>query len=230
MKKHRKKMFKHTLIGSAMLMGFLISEGHSAFAQELPADKFQKKIYDSNKNEVDSNSEYYLVPINDSNSGVVATDWSGGKWGKIGPLSHALTVKLKPVKSDNIANGGNYDYSILLGGSNRPIIGVQLETNVKVPSHEYDIAGYGQTRPITYLKPGYLNTRSNGVELNSYSNKTPTIWNVETTPSIDTAGNHITNYVSFKDTSSKKYLIYNDWLYVDQPSKFGQNQWQLIKK
>ncbi|PFE08358.1 hypothetical protein [Bacillus cereus] len=227
MKKNCKKMIRHTLAGFAVLIGLLAGGLNPAFA----SSEIQELVYDVNGEAVDLNAEYYLEPaFLNVPQRIVAEQWSDSKWAKLGPESDAITVKLKPVKGYE-PSGGFPSYGVIFGQKNATV-GVELETNVMITTNHYTV-GVGKPLPYTRTGPAYLNAKSNGVQLRSTWQESPSTWRAQNTTVQDSQGNYIKSYISFKERNSGKYLLpknAGEWLHVNHPSQFGENQWKLIKK
>ncbi|WP_141402180.1 hypothetical protein [Bacillus cereus] len=78
MKTNKKKTFKHTLIGSAALMGILVSGGNSASAANL------NDLKDVNGNPVETGKKYYMESYAFPGQGLVYDTWSNDFWAKLG--------------------------------------------------------------------------------------------------------------------------------------------------
>ncbi|WP_305927739.1 hypothetical protein [Bacillus mycoides] len=227
MKKIVKKIIRPTLVGSAMLIGLIAGGLNPAFA----SSEIQEPIYDVNGEAVDPNAEYYLEPAYlNVPQRIVAEQWSDSKWAKLGPESDAITVKLKPVEG-NVPSGVFPSYGVIFGQTNATI-GVELETNVMITTNHYTV-GVGKPLPYTRTGPAYLNAKSNGVQLRSTWQESPSRWKAQNTTVQDSQGNYIASYISFKEKNSGKYLLpknASEWLHVDHPSRFVETEWKLIKK
>ncbi|MGG1151386.1 hypothetical protein [Bacillus wiedmannii] len=219
MKKHVKKVFKRTLIGSAMIMGFLVSGLDSASASTM------ENFKDYNGNQIEFNTEYYLEPIKQINQsqGIVAENWSA----KLGNKSDAMTVKLIPTNlPPHIFPREHYPYIDFNAPSNVPIE-LALETNVKKPIEIFRILSDGE--PFTFLdyQTTYLNAKSNGVEL---ATQHDTNWRITINPMRD--GNHFN--VQLQDSATGKWLSNGnpgESLSVDiRTPGSGNALWKLIKK
>ncbi|AXY11272.1 hypothetical protein CUC43_32015 (plasmid) [Bacillus thuringiensis LM1212] len=220
------KKLKCTIIGSAMLMGILMNGGASVFAAEDSPLTIFNKLYDVHGNEVKYNEEYYLEPAKEEieSQGIMAENWSDGKWAKLGPKSDAITVKLidKSFRPQPTPTGDDFPVEYF---KNSPIR-VDLETNVlKTVQIPYNI-GFGRTVYHPVQKPTYLSSRSNGVEF-ALNNDNHSTWIIYTKKQGD-------NYLmAFRDTNNGTFLSHRDseaWLYADQLTINQGTMWKLIEK
>ncbi|TKH16971.1 hypothetical protein FC697_22640 [Bacillus wiedmannii] len=223
MKKIVKKMFKHTVLYSAMLIGFLISGGQSVFAAEDLPLKYSEFIYDYEGNKIVYDSvwktghEYYLEPANaeDTSQRVTFKNWENSQWAKLGSKSDAITFRLEDKTISPLQ--GSHD---LYEG----IVNEKESLFVSFKKEEYDGDIFED-----YIFSTFLTPKSNGVELvrgDDFSINTSS-WEVYK----KLQGDKYT--FAFKNTNTGMFLSHRnsgEWLYVDQ-SKINKNTlWKLVKK
>lgn len=223
-----KKMFKHTLIGFAMLIGLLVSGVSSASAEEnSPLNHLDSMYdYDGNKIKVATvfspiGDEYYLEPANEENEsqGIVTQMWNRTTWAKLSYKSNAMTVKVH--KNEHIpSNSLNWHDA----DSKDIPLAVDFKTNVTV--NILDILD-----PIkkSYQRNMYLTAKPNGVQLIAYNEENAFRGEWIVYQKVQ-GGKHV---YAFKSEDIGNFLTHReagDWLRVDQSEMNENTLWKLVKK
>ncbi|PEA06349.1 hypothetical protein CON37_01960 [Bacillus cereus] len=215
MKKSIKKTFKRTLIGSAALMGILVSGGNSASADYTDTYLYEAQFFapfkDANGDRVSLNQEYYMEPVDFPGHGLKFEQWSTNEWAKLGS-GRGMTVKFENVLYDPLG----------------------LNSSVKIRTDrnriDADDADIGAQIYIYYKYLG-LGFNSPGVEIEELkSDRKNQYWKPIQSRSPELAS---TNTIAFKNEENNEFLAYrnsNAWLYVDEPTINSKTKWRLIPK
>ncbi|MES1052546.1 hypothetical protein FOA24_25870 [Bacillus thuringiensis] len=214
-----------------MSIVFLICGGNTAFADSELRVTIKDGVYDHNGNHVELGVEYYLEPVDNSNTGIIAVDWSGGKWAALGPKSSSITVKFEER---------NVKYHERFGVPNERYFELPrefaLRTNVlKTITVEDGYADlYGTSYTYDVGVETFLTARSNNhvefveasEELGPNAHKDAT-WHLYDKTQGDK------HFMAFKDVATGKFLSHNTLgrlLYANKDSVDTNTLWKLIEK
>lgn len=217
MKNSIKKMIRHTLFGSAAIMGLLMIGTGSASAGYNDPHELEIHFYapfkDINGNAVQLNREYYMEPVDFPGQGLEYAQWSTSDWAKL-TSNNRMAVKFE-----------NERYGI--NGMNSLVKIKTDKTKDIITDDEFWGPLIDRNVPM-YLGAGF---NAEGVELHSLmTNQRHQYW-IPMQSSIPELAS--TNYIAFKNQEKDRYLAYRNsgqWLYVDQSTINSKTKWRLIPK